>query len=212
MSVRATPQLTLVGRSTSHFTRVARIFAAEARLAYTFEIVPRLQLSEPAAYAGNPALRIPILQSPSGTWYGALNICRELHRSSSIELGVIWPEDLQTPVCANAQELVLQAMSSEVTLLMSRLFGAETEDAHGEKLRRGLVNTLEWLEDHVDAALAELPRGRDLSYLEVTLYCLVRHLPFREVMPVDPYVKLRAFCDGFEARQSVRDTVYRVDA
>jgi len=207
----ADPELTIVGRSTSHFTRVARIFAAESGLAYSFEVVRDLRLSEEGTYAGNPALRVPILRTPRGTWFGSLNICRELWRRASAPPRMIWPENLEEPLLANAQELVVQAMSTEVTLLMSRLFGARDEDAHLLKLHRSLGNTLEWLERHVEEALAQLPANRDSSYLELTLYCLVRHLPFRDVMSTDPYVRLNDFCRNLEARPSVRDTAYRVD-
>lgn len=206
----AHPELTIVGRSTSHFTRVTRIFAAEARLAYTFQVVPNLRLSEQADYAGNPALKIPILRTPDGEWFGSLNICRELWRRSGRKLRVVWPEDLAQPLLANAQELVVQAMSTEVTVLMSRLFG-ESDGAHAAKLMQSLVNSVAWLDQHVDEVLAQLPASRDLSYLELTLYCLVRHLPFREALSTEPYARLNAFCSSYEARQSVKHTPYRVD-
>jgi hypothetical protein len=101
-------------------------------------------------------------------------------------------------------------MATEVTLLMSRLFG-ESDGPHAAKLLSSLTSSIEWLERHTDDVLAQLPPERDLSYLELTLYCLVRHLPFREALSVDPYTKLEEFCQGYEARPSVRDTTYRVD-
>lgn len=204
------PELTIVGRSTSHFTRVTRIFAAEARLQLAFQVVPDLRLSAQADYAGNPALRIPILRTPCGEWFGSLNICRELWRRSAEKARVVWPEELDEPLLANAQELVLQAMSTEVTLLMSRFFG-ESDGPHAAKLVQGLTNSVEWLERHVDDVLAHLPEQRDLSYLELTLYCLVRHLPFRQALSTDSYERLNAFCREYETRPSVKDTPYRVD-
>jgi glutathione S-transferase len=209
MQAQPSPELTIIGRSTSHFTRVTRIFAAEARVDFAFQVVPSLRLSAQADYAGNPALRIPILRTPRAEWFGSLNICRELWRRSQAKPRVIWPEDLAEPLLANAQELVVQAMSTEVTLLMSRLFG-ESDGPHATKLLQSLTNTLGWLEQHADEVIAELP-PRHLSYLELTLYCLLRHLPFREVLALDPYPRLSAFCAAYEERPSVRDTVYRVD-
>jgi glutathione S-transferase len=210
MSAQPTPELTIVGRSTSHFTRVTRIFAAEARLPFAFQVVPSLRLSEQADYAGNPALRIPILRTPHGEWFGSLNMCRELWRRSAHKPRVVWPEDLAQPLLANAQELVTQAMATEVTVLMSRLFG-ESDGPHATKLMQGLTNSVGWLDQHVDQVLAELPSTRDLSFLELTLYCLVRHLPFREALSTEPYARLNAFCSSYELRPSVRDTPYRVD-
>lgn len=213
MPVNNSTELTLVGRSTSHFTRVTRIFAAEAGIPLAFQVVPDLRLSEATAYAGNPALKIPILRAPQGEWFGSLPICRELWRRAPHKPHIVWPENLEDPLLANAQELVLDAMSTEVTLLMSRLFGENHENSpHVLKLRRSLQNSVEWLERHTAEALARLPPTRDASYLELTLYCLVRHLPFREVMSVEPYPELNQFCAHFETRQSVRDTTYRVDS
>lgn len=210
MSSQPSPELTIVGRSTSHFTRVTRVFAAEARVPFAFQVVPNLRLSAQADYAGNPALRIPILRTAGGEWFGSLNICRELWRRSAQKPRVVWPEDLAQPLLANAQELTTQAMSTEVTLLMSRLFG-EADGPHAAKLLQSLTNSVGWLDEHVDEVLAQLPPERDLSFLELTLYCLVRHLPFREALSTQPYAKLNAFCSRYEARPSVRDTPYRVD-
>src|SRR5689334_912784 len=94
----------LTGRSSSHFTRIARIFAAELRTDYSFRVVRDLMSSDPADYGGNPALRIPVLQTSRGVWFGALNASRELWRQSGSKARVVWPEDLDTPVLANAQE------------------------------------------------------------------------------------------------------------
>ena len=210
MSAPPSPELTIVGRSTSHFTRVTRIFAAEARLAFAFQVVPDLRLFAQADYAGNPALKVPILRTPGGEWFGSLNICRELWRRAAQKPRTIWPEDLDAPLLANAQELVVQAMSTEVTLLMSRFFG-ESDGPHAAKLLQSLTNSIEWLERHADDVLAKLPLTRDVSYLELTLYCLVRHLPFREALSTEPYTRLNEFCQRYEARPSVKDTPYRVD-
>jgi hypothetical protein len=42
---------TIVGRSSSHFTRVARIFAAELAIDYSFSIVRDLTSSDAKIYA-----------------------------------------------------------------------------------------------------------------------------------------------------------------
>jgi len=201
----------IIGRSSSHFTRVTRIFAAELGVDTSFRVVRDLMSSEPADYGGNPALRIPSLQTPQGVWFGSLNVCRELWRRSSPRPRVVWPEDLDTPVLANAQELVLQAMSTEVSLIMAKLADASTSNAHNAKLRTSLVNMLSWLEEHASAMLAALPPERDLSYLEVTLFCLVTHLEFRDVLPTACYTELNKFCQRFATRASVLQTAYRFD-
>ncbi|MCP3143871.1 glutathione S-transferase N-terminal domain-containing protein [Pyxidicoccus xibeiensis] len=201
----------IVGRSSSSFTRVTRIFASELRVDYSLRVMRDLMSSDVEDYGGNPAFKIPTLLTPRGSWFGALNVCRELWRQSSPRLRVVWPEDLDTPLLANAQELVLHAMATEVNLIMGKVGGASDGSAHHAKMRKSLVSTMAWLEENASAALAALPPQRDLSFLEVTLYCLVTHLEFREVLPTDPYPELRTFCQRFAARASVAETAFRFD-
>src|SRR5690242_17668197 len=79
-------ELCIVGRPSSHFTRVARLFAEELGLAYQFELVRDLLSRDSAHYGGNPALKLPALKTREATWFGALNICRELARRSERRL------------------------------------------------------------------------------------------------------------------------------
>jgi glutathione S-transferase len=204
-------QPVLIGRSSSHFTRVTRVFAAELGVDYTFQVVRDLMSSNPGDYGGNPALKIPSLQTPEGVWFGSLNVCRELWRRSSLKPRVVWPEELDKPVLANAQELVLQAMSTEVTLIMARMADPSASNTHNAKMRTSLVNSMSWLEEHARSVLASLPPSRDLSYLEVTLFCLVTHLEFREVLPTASYAELSRFCQHFATRASIGQTAYRFD-
>lgn len=206
-----TKALTLIGRSSSTFTRIARIFAAELHVSYAFDVVLDLQSLDPEDYGGNPALKVPSLRTSDATWFGALNVCREFARASPHPLGITWPEALQGPLLANMQELTLHAMSAEVGLIMSA--SAQPGAApHRDKLTRSLTNTLSWLDANVRVALAALPPERDLSYLEVALFCVVAHLDFRKVLSAAPYLELTAFCHEFGVRASCRDTEYRFDA
>lgn len=202
----------IVGRSSSHFTRITRIFAAELRVGYSLQVVKDLMSSNVEDYGGNPALRIPVLKTSRGAWFGALNVCRELWRQSGSRLRVVWPEDLEAPVLANAQELALQAMATEVSLIMGKLGGTADTHAHQAKQRQALLNMMAWLEQNAKAVLAALPPERDLSFLEVTLYCLVTHLEFRDVLPTDAYPELKRFCQQFATRASVGETAFRFDA
>ncbi|WP_224360873.1 glutathione S-transferase N-terminal domain-containing protein [Hyalangium versicolor] len=201
----------IIGRSSSHFTRITRIFAAELGVDYSFRVVRDLLSSDPAEYGGNPALKIPSLLTPQGVWFGSLNVCRELWRRSSSRPRVIWPEDLDQPVLANAQELALQAMSTEVSLVMSKIGGAGDSSPHQLKMRQSLINMMVWLDENVGSVLAALPPDRGLSYLEVTFFCLVTHLEFREVLPTAPYAELKKFCQQFSTRASAAGTAFRFD-
>ncbi|MFO0548774.1 MAG: hypothetical protein U0271_10325 [Polyangiaceae bacterium] len=55
------PVPTLIGRSSSHFTRLTRVFAHELGVATVFRPVFDLASLDTAAYGENPALKIPIL-------------------------------------------------------------------------------------------------------------------------------------------------------
>jgi len=190
---------------------VARIFAAELGLVYGFDIVCNLESLNPQDYGGNPALKVPSLRTAQLTWFGALNVCRELVRLAERRLRVVWPEALDDPLLANMQELVLQAMSTEVGLIMSSIAGQPSDTLHRQKMQQSLENTLSWLDAHLRTARAALPPDRDLSYLEVTLFCLVAHLDFRKVLPTAPYAELTAFRDDFAERPSCKGTEYQFD-
>jgi hypothetical protein len=208
--VTATP-LTLVGRSSSTFTRVGRIFAIELGVPHGFEVVRNLASLETQDFGGNPALKVPSLRTPQATWFGSLNVCRELVRIAGGRSRVVWPEALHGPLLANMQELVLQAMSTEVGLIMSSISPQQVDTVHRAKMIQSLANTLSWLDANAGPALAALPPDRELSYLEVTLFCLVAHLDFRRVMSTAPYSELVAFRERFGLRPACTATEYRFD-
>jgi glutathione S-transferase len=201
----------LYGRSSSHFTRIVRIFAAEMEVPLEFVLIRDLMSQDAADYGDNPALKMPTLESPDGSWFGSLGICRELARHHELNLDVVWPDQLESALACNAQELVLQAMSTEVAIVMGKSSGVPADNAHQAKLRASLLGALGWLEDNAGAAIATLPLERDLSFLEVSLFCLVEHLPFREVLDTTPYPNLRAIAERFAQRSSAKATPFKFD-
>jgi glutathione S-transferase len=201
------PEIALVGRSSSHFTRTARIFALELGVPHAFRTVLDLTTSDPANYAANPALKLPVLVDERGPLFGTENICRELGRRAGAGSRLVLRGDTGDRLVANAEELVLHAMGAEVTLIMTG-----PDQAPPPKLRRGLENSLAFLDGNVDQVLAALPGDRILSFCETSLFCLVTHLPFRKVMDVSGYPKLQAFCRAFGERAAARATEYHFDA
>ncbi|HEV8550054.1 MAG TPA: glutathione S-transferase family protein [Polyangiaceae bacterium] len=205
-----TQALTLVGRSSSHFTRVARLYAAELGVPHDFSPVLALASTQSATFADNPALRVPSLRTPEGTWFGSLNICRELARRSPIEATLVWPEDLLRPLTANAQELTLEGMAAEVTVVMGRLAGLTDEHPALEKPFARARGCARWLDANLDRALACLPERR-LSFLEVTAYCFATHLEFRQLLSLAELPRLHAFTTAFGARPAAQATAYGFD-
>ena len=202
--------LTLIGRSSSHFTRVARVYAEELAVPHDFSVVHAIASTSSSTFGENPSLRVPSLVTPEGTWFGSLNVCRELARRSPLDRLLVWPEDLTDPLSANAQELTLEGMSAEVTIVMARLAGVADEHAAMEKPFARMRGAAAWLEGHFDAALARLPE-RQLSFLEVSAFCFATHLEFRGMGRLDALPKLRAFAAAFAARPSAERTPYRFD-
>lgn len=205
-----TTELTIVGRSSSHFTRVTRIFALELEVSHAFQPVFDLTTLDTAAYAGNPALKIPILVDDEGPLFGAENICRELVRRSGRDAEVVMRGEVRDRAVANAEELTLHVMTAEVTLLMAKMAGGAS--AVPQKCSRSIESSLDHLDQNLEAVLAALPKGRVLSFLEVALFCVLTHLPFREVLDVTSWKRLVAFRDHFGERASARETEYRFDA
>jgi glutathione S-transferase len=198
----------LVGRSSSHFTRAARIFACELGVEHDFRIVHDLMSADVQEYAGNPALKIPVLVDAQGSLFGTENVCRALALRSGRSESVVLRGETAARVVANAEELTLHVMSAEVTLIMAKL----TATSAPEKIVRGIEISLDWLDQNLDVLRAALPASRSVSFVEVALFCLVRHLPFRGVMSVDRWHSLCAFADAFGARPSALATEFRFDA
>jgi glutathione S-transferase len=202
--------LLLVGRSSSHFTRTARIFALELGVPHTFRPVLDMTTLETAAYADNPALKVPVLVDEQGSLFGTENICRELVRRSGKASTVVLRGEVNDRLVANAEELTLHAMSAEVSLILAKMNGDGR--LAPPKVSRSLENSLTYLDENLHALLAALPAGRALSFVEVALYCVLTHLPFRQVMDVARWARLGEFCKRFGDRESARATEYRFDA
>ena len=200
----------LVGRSSSHFTRVARIFAHELGVEHEFRPVFDISSLDSGTFADNPTLRVPSLLTESAAWFGSQNVCRELARRATRPTTIVWPEELGDAASANAQELVLDAMAAEVTIVMAKAAALEKHHPFLEKPRARIDASVVWLERELSGVLARLPE-HSLSFLEVTAFCLCTHLGFRDVRSIDDCPKLVEFARRFAARDSARVTEYRFD-
>lgn len=203
-------ELCLIGRSSSHFTRIAKIFAHELGVRYDFQIVHELGSTRVGDFAENPTLRVPSLRSGASTWFGTLNICRELARRASVPHTVLWPEDVREPIAANAQELVLDTMATEVIVVMARLHGIAADHPFLAKPYARIRASVMWLENELPGVLARLP-PHSLGFLEVSTFCLCKHLGFREIDSIEEFSNLSAFCREFGRRPSAQHTEYHFD-
>jgi glutathione S-transferase len=204
-----TEALTLIGRSSSHFTRIARIYAAELGVEHGYEPVLDIKSTDESTFQ-NPLLTVPSLNTPEGTYFGSLPICRELARRAPGKLRLIWPEDLASAVGANAQEITTSAMTAGVSVIMARGAGIPDDHVLLAKPHARLRGAIAWLEAHLDTVLATLPPER-LSFLEVSTFCFLTHLGVRELGSIEDQPRLSAFCQAFGARPSARQTPYFFD-
>jgi glutathione S-transferase len=202
----------IVGRSSSLFTRLPLIFAEE--LAVPYELVPIYDMTAlgPEVYAGNPALKLPILRLQGSTLFGALNICRAIDERAERPARIVWPEEMRSVLSRNAQELVWHGMAAQVQIVFGQLVGKlPADNVYFTKARAGLEGALQWLDANMTDVMSELPAPRGLSVFEASLFCLVEHLIFRETLNVAPYPALVRFAQEFSARPAAKRTAYRFD-
>jgi glutathione S-transferase len=204
--------LQILGRRSSHFTRIARMFAEE--LGVPYEIVPIYDMTaqDAATYANNPALKLPILRVGDEVVFGTENICRALADHAKKFTAVVWPEQLRSNVSRNAQELVWHCMNAQVQIVFGTVIAKlPADNLYFEKARLGFVGALEWLDAHVAEALNALPAARQLSMFEASLFCMIEHLHFRKTLPIEQYSNLEAFRSSFGKRPSAQRTAYQFD-
>lgn len=208
-AVSPVPRIT--GRSSSHYTRLARMFALELGVACEFAPVHDLASLDARDYAGNPALKLPVLSRGDVVVFGAENICRVLAELAPPRRVIVWPEDVRDASGRNAQELVWHAMQAQVQLgFGTQIARLPADSVYFVKAAAGLRNALAWLDETAPSVIQTLP-PHDLSMLEISLFCLVEHLAFRTTVPLAPYARLTGFTREFGRRASARDTAYRFD-
>ncbi len=216
----------IVGRSSSHYTRMAQMFALELGVPYQFVPIYDMASTDAQIFAGNPALKMPVLRrvgagggdgggAGNAQLFGTENICRALAELAPARR-VVWPEELRGDLSRNAQEMVWHAASSQVQLVLGTLVGKlPAEHPFFTKIRAGFDGAMAWLDRHLALALAALDEAapqRAVSLFEVALFCTIEHLRLRESIPLLPYPALRAFAERYGARASAARTPYQFDA
>lgn len=223
--------LQIIGRSSSHFTRVPRLLAHELEVELELVVVYDFMSLAEEIHAGNPARKMPTLRRPDGGLvFGTENICRVIAEEAERARGqeqremrdkreprrIVWPEELTDDLSRNAQELVWHAMAAQVQLVVGTVIGKlPADNVYFTKGRAGFEGALAWLEAHFPTVLRTMDArhpDRLISLFEATLFCLVEHLQLRPTLPLEPYPKLVAFASVLAQRPSARATAYRMDA
>ena len=226
-TVAAPPAIEILGRSSSHYTRMVRLLAHALGVDYALRPIHDLMSEDPATFAGNPALKLPALRivhaagdaadpasggAPAETVYwGSANACRQLARAvPGGEARVFWPEHAHGALLANAHEVLAHAMAAQVEVVFHEVVSQRAADAASRKRRRSLELCLAWLDARLDAIHAELPEGR-IALFDLGLFCLLEHLPFRNPMDLSELTRLTAFAAEFGARPEALATLYVFD-
>jgi len=207
--------LRITGRSSSHFTRAARMVAHELSVPVEFDVLSDIMSLDAADYSGNPALKIPTLHIGDTLLFGTDNICRRLAELAgrADDPRVVLSHLVTSDLVRSAQELVWHAMAAQVQLVLGvRVAGLPAENTFFAKARLGMLGSLTWIEERLDRVLAALPAPRDFSILEVTLFCLLEHISFRPTLPLDAFPNLRDFVAKFAARESAQRTPFHLDS
>jgi glutathione S-transferase len=205
------PSICIVGRSSSHFTRLVRIFALELGVPCEFAPVYDLSSLDMRDYAGNPALKLPVLKVDDVAIFGAENVCRALAGLATMHRRIIWPEDVRGVQARNAQELVWHAMQAQVQLgFGTQIAKLPVDSVYFVKAAAGMQNALEWLDERVHEVIDDMP-PHDISLLEASLFCLIEHVEFRATVSLTPYGRLTAFALAFGQRASAQQTPFVFD-
>lgn len=202
----------IIGRSSSHYTRLVRLIAEEVGLPCGLSAVFDLSSLNPDDYGGNPALKLPVLKTELGEVFGVDNICRALAEAGPTACRIVWPEEVRDPTARNAQELTWHGMQAQVQLAFgNQVAGLPSENIYFRKAAESLGNALRWLDESLPLVRSTLPTPRDISLFEASLFCLFEHIQFRNTVATQPYRAVSAFAQEFAQRPSARKTPYRFD-
>lgn len=209
--------LRLTGRRSSLYTRIPRLFAAALDVPHEFQVVMDMTATEPRAYGGNPALKLPVLREGDADVFGAQNICRRIAAHAAAAgstASIVWPGEVPALLLGNAEELLAHCMSAQVQRVMGlQVTHLPAGNPYFTKAGAGMQGSLRWLDERLDTIRHLLPATRTLSYFEVALFCLLEHLDFRRTLPAgQQWAHLEAFREQFGQQPAAMATAYRYDS
>lgn len=204
--------LEIVGRRSSHYTRLVRLLAHELDVPYALRPIHDLLSEDPAVYAGNPALKLPAARLGETTVWGSLNACRLVAAAANDgETRVFWPEQTRSALLMNAHEVLAHVMAAQVEVVFHEIVSRRPQDATSRKRRASLMLCLAWLDGHLYEIHGALPADR-IALFDLGLYALLEHLPFRNPIDLSPMPNLVDFVAAFGERASAQATPYVFDA
>lgn len=162
----------------SHFSRKVRIVLRELSVECEESFVPNLLSSDPADFAGNPILRVPVLRDGAIWVIESDQIVRHLLETCDRDSDRFWFFSMNAAQ-RNALSILSAIMGADVELTLSKRSGlaAEAGALYFARYRSLIGHGLAWIEANGAAVWPEA----EFSYLDIALVCMWDHLRYNRL-------------------------------
>ncbi len=187
----------------SHFSRKVRLLLDHLEVECEIVDVGNVADAEPAMFAGNPLMSVPVLQDGDVQLIESDLIAAHLARKFDPEdrYGVLTDD----PDALNMRSVMNGVMASEVRLILAERTGLDTTASpYFDKARHVIEAGLAWLEERAAFFTPNTPR-----YREFHLASLWDHLAYYETVPMS-YPLLADTAATLGARPVFQETAPRV--
>ena len=186
----------LFGSVTSPYVRRIRIWALENNCDLEFINLDIFSAQDrPTMVSKNPARKIPILVDGNLTLSDSNSILRYLLEKTA-QPKLTWPQEhLLTTINACNDSLV------EMLLCQRSGFDTQSDALFFNLQNERIVETLHFLNDHLTD-----DEFKGCEYLNISLYCLLNWICFRELTDISQHSALVAFYEQYGQRQAAINT------
>lgn len=186
----------LLGSTTSPFVRRIRIWAALNNLPIDFINLDIFsEQDRQTMIAHNPARKIPVLIDHDFTLCDSNSIIRYLLEKADQPLLSWQQENYLTIINACNDSLV------EILLCQRSGFDTNSDKLFFNLQNERIVETLAYLNSHLSE-----PVFKSCEYLNISLYCLLNWICFRELTDISQHSALVAFYEQYGQRQAAINT------
>lgn len=180
----------------SHFSRKIRILLDLYKIAYEFVDIKSVIQTDKSVFANNPLMKVPVLIDETNWLIDSDHIAKyvveKFDPADQFRVNSSTLHELNTRAILNT------IMSEEVKLILSRRTGLPTDDyVFFDKCKLTIKNGLDWLESNYPTL-----HGKSPGYLEFHLTCLLEHLAYYELVPLN-YPNLAKIVDACSANNII---------
>ena len=164
------------GTPRSHFTRKVLILLDHLKVPYDLADIGNVATPERKAFAGNPAMNVPVLKDEDIWMIESDHIASYIVRTNDLsDIYRVLTTDINT---LNARSIMNTMMANEVKIILAERTGTDVE-AHTifRKAKLAIEHSLDWLDQHTQLFNPENPTYLDFHFISLwdhlTLYKLV---------------------------------------